>query len=66
VRVRTIKELGAVRPWFFPEEVLFSAIPPRAIDFLDDGLVIEYHRSPLIKTLRITVEETYSLQGEVL
>jgi hypothetical protein len=38
----------------------------RVIDFLDDALVIEYNRSPLVKTLRITVEESYSLQGEVL
>ena len=66
VRARTLEELGAVHPWFFPEEVLFSATPPRAIDFLDDALVIEYHRSPLIKTLRITVEETYTLRGENL
>lgn len=64
VRARTLEELGAVHPWFFPEEVLFSALPPRVIDFLDDALVIEYHRSPLIKTVRITVEETYTLQGE--
>ena len=66
VRARTLEELGVVRPWFFPEEVLFSAAPPRAIDFLNDALVIEYHRSPLRKTLRITVEETYTLQGENL
>jgi len=64
VRARTLAELGAVHPWFFPENILFSSRPPLAIDFLDDALVIEYHRSPLIKTLRITVEETYSLQGE--
>jgi hypothetical protein len=64
VRARTIEEVGAVHPWFFPEEVLFSAMPPQVIDFLDDALVIEYHRSPLIKTLRITVEETYTLRGE--
>jgi hypothetical protein len=64
VRARTLEELGAVHPWFFSEEVLFSARPPRVIDFVDDALVIEYHRSPLIKTVRITVEETYSLQGD--
>jgi hypothetical protein len=64
VRARTLAELGAVHPWFFSEKILFSSRPPLAIDFLDDALVIEYHRSPLIKTLRITVEETYSLQGE--
>jgi hypothetical protein len=64
VRARTIEEVGSVHPWFFPEEMLFSATPPRVVDFLDDALVIEYHRSPLIKTLRITVEETYTLRGE--
>ena len=65
VRARTLGELGAVHPWFFSEEVLFSSSPPRVVDFLDDALVIEYNRSPLVKTLRVTVEETYSLQGEV-
>ena len=64
IRARTREELGAVHPWFFLDDVLFSSVPPRVIDFLDDALVIEYHRSPLIKTLRITVEETYTLQGE--
>ena len=66
LRARTMEELGAVHPWFFPEEVLFSATPPRVIDFLDDALVIRYNRSPLVKTLRIAVEESYTLQGEAL
>jgi hypothetical protein len=64
VRARTLEELGAIHPWFFPEKILFSSTPPRVIDFLKDELVIEYNRSPLIKTLRITIEETYTLQGE--
>jgi hypothetical protein len=64
VRARTVEELGTMHPWFFPEEVLFSAAPPRAIDFLNDALVIEYHRSPLIKTLRVNVEETYTFGGK--
>jgi hypothetical protein len=66
VRARTLEELGAVHPWFFSEQLLFSSNPPRVIDFLDDALVIEYNRSPLIKTLRITIEEAYTLQGESL
>jgi hypothetical protein len=66
VQARTLEELGAVQPWFFPEEVLFSASPPRVIDFLDDALVIQYHRSPLSKTLRITIEETYTPGGKNL
>lgn len=66
VRARTLEELGAARPWFFLEKTLFSTRPPRVPDFLDDELVIQYERSPLIKTLRLTFEETYSLQGEEL
>ena len=59
VQARTLEELGATRPWFFPEEVLFSPTPPRVTDFLDDELVLEYDRIPLIKTLRVTVEEAF-------
>jgi hypothetical protein len=66
VRARTLEELGAIHPWFFPEQLLFSSRPPRVIDFLEDELVIEYNRSPLIKTLRITIEETHAPQGENL
>lgn len=66
VRAKTFAQIGAVRSWFFPEEVLFSSIPPRVIDFLDDALVIEYHRPPLVKRLRITVEESYTVRGENL
>jgi hypothetical protein len=58
VQAATIEELGANQPWFFPEEVLFSSAPPRVIDFLNDNLVFEYERPALIKTLRITIEET--------
>jgi hypothetical protein len=54
----SIEELGADKPRFFSEEVLFSEAPPRIIDFLDNDLVLEYDRPPLIKTLRIKIEET--------
>jgi hypothetical protein len=64
VRARTLADVGAVHPCFFPEEVLFSSAPPRVVDFLDDTLVLQYSRSPLVKTLRITVEESYTLEGE--
>jgi hypothetical protein len=60
VQAKTIEELGATKPWFFSEEVLFSADPPRVVDFLDDNLVLEYDRLPLIKTLRITMDETFA------
>jgi len=58
VQARTLEELGATRPWFFSEEILLSSSPPRVTDFLDDAIVFEYERIPLIKTLRVTMEET--------
>jgi hypothetical protein len=58
VEARSIEELGANRPWFFSEEVLFSTNPPRVIDFLDEDLVLQYDRPPFIRTLRIKLEET--------
>jgi len=58
VHATTIEELGATQPWFFPEEVLFSRTPPRVVDFLTRDLVFEYDRPPLVKTLRITMEES--------
>jgi len=66
VRARTLEQTGAVHRWFFPEEVLFSPVPPCVVDFLDDAFVIEYYRPPLIKTLRITIEESYTVRGEHL
>jgi len=57
VRARTIEELGAAHPWFFPEEVLFSDAPPYISDFLENDLILEYERPTLFKTLRITMEE---------
>jgi hypothetical protein len=60
VQAKTIEELGATKPWFFSEEVLFSADPPRLLDFLDVNLILEYDRPPLIKTLRITMDETFT------
>jgi hypothetical protein len=64
VRAQTVEQLGAVHPWFFSEAVLFSDTPPWVHDFLNDMLVIEYHRAPLRKILRITVEESYTLATE--
>lgn len=57
VEAKSLAELGAVHPWFFPEDVLVSSTPPRVTDFLDDALVLEYDRTPFIKTLCLTMEE---------
>ncbi|MGC8550341.1 MAG: hypothetical protein ACP5M4_11630 [Acidobacteriaceae bacterium] len=60
VRARTLEELGAVQPRFFSEAILFSEHPPFVTDFLDESLTIEYDRHPIIKTLRITMEESFT------
>jgi hypothetical protein len=58
VHSRTLEELGAVKPQFFSEAILLSDHPPFVSDFLNDALTIEYERHPIIKTLRITMEES--------
>lgn len=58
VQARTIEELGATQPWFYPEGVLFSEAPPLVADFIEDDLVLEYERPAMVKTLRIALEET--------
>jgi hypothetical protein len=67
VKARTLAELGATRPWFFSEDILFSTHPPQVTDFLDDSLTICYERVPLIKTIRVSIEESFapeSISGE--
>jgi hypothetical protein len=58
VQARTMEELGATQPWFYPEDVLFSEAPPLVADFLEDDLVLEYDRPAMVKTMRIAFEET--------
>lgn len=63
VHARTLTELGADQPWFFSEKILLSPSPPHVADFLDNELVIEYERPPLIKTLRVAIEETFAFDA---
>jgi hypothetical protein len=58
VRARTIEELGAVDPWFFNEQTLFSTRPPMVTDFLEDHLVITYERPRFRKTISIQITES--------
>ncbi|MBW4038979.1 MAG: hypothetical protein HIU91_08915 [Acidobacteria bacterium] len=60
VHAKTIHELGAVQPWFFTEDTLFADNPPFVSDFLDDAMVLTYNRPPLIRTIRITIEQSLS------
>jgi hypothetical protein len=58
IHTRTIGELGAIEPWFFSEEQLFSERPPHVTDFLDENLVLRYERIALHKVIRIHIEES--------
>lgn len=64
VRARSLKELGALSPKFFSEEVLFSERPPMLVAFLDECLTVTYTRPRLVKTLRLTVEEHYEPEAQ--
>lgn len=57
IRARTLAELGPVQPWFFSKETLFNQTPPYVTDFLDGDLTIDYTRTRLLKTFRVTIEE---------
>lgn len=59
VQARTLEELGANRPWFFPEDVLFSARPPLITDFLCGDLVVRWRRRAQRKVIRIMITEDF-------
>ncbi len=59
IRARTLAELGPIGPWFFPEQILFGPHPPYVSDFLDDKLNQEYIRPRMLKTLHVTIEESF-------
>jgi len=58
VRARTLEELGAVEPFFFGEKILFSARPPKVIDFLEDNLILTYERPRMRKTISLRIHES--------
>jgi hypothetical protein len=58
VHARTLEEMGAVEPFFFGEETLFAARPPRVIDFLEEDLVLTYERLRMRKTISVHIEES--------
>ncbi len=59
IRARTLAELGPTDPWFFSEQVLFSPHPPYVSDFLDEQLTQQYTRPRMLKTLHVTIEESF-------
>ncbi|HVJ07829.1 MAG TPA: hypothetical protein VM554_05555 [Acidisarcina sp.] len=63
VHARTLEELGANQPYFFPEEVLFSHRPPLVTDFLSVDFVVRWRRPPRRKVIRIEIREEFELSG---
>lgn len=58
VHARALEDLGAVEPFFFGEDTLFSTRPPRIIDFLEDDLVLTYLRPRMRKTISVHISES--------
>jgi hypothetical protein len=59
VEARSLKELGAVQPWFFPEDILFSRRPPAVSDFASEDFVLRWRRPVRRKVIRISITEHF-------
>jgi hypothetical protein len=59
VHARTLEELGASHPWFFPEQVLFQNRPPLVADFQRDKLLVRWRRPARRKVIRIAITEAF-------
>ena len=59
VEARSVKELGAVEPWFFSEEVLFGDQPPLVTDFTSEDLVLRWRRPVRRKVIRVVITEHF-------
>lgn len=57
VCVETLADLGAIGHKFFTEDILFSEQPPMVTDFLDEELVIRYHRPLQKRVMRVSIQE---------
>lgn len=58
VEARNIAEVGAVKPWFFDEQTLFSDRPPMVTDFHNAAIVLSYSRRRMVKRITLQIEET--------
>jgi hypothetical protein len=59
IHAKTLEELGATQPWFFPEETLFCRRPPAVRDFTSVDLVFRGRRPVRRKVVRITITEDF-------
>lgn len=65
IRARTLAELGPIGPWFFSEQILFGPHPPYVSDFLDEHLTQQYIRPRMLKTLHVTIEESFGPDASI-
>ncbi len=61
IQADTLEVLGANRPWFFSEELLFSRRPPLAVDFLADEFILRWNRPARRKVIRVSITEDFEL-----
>ncbi len=59
VHAKSLVELGAVQPWFFPEDILLGRRPPAVSDFMSDDLVLRWRRPVRRKVIRIAITEHF-------
>jgi hypothetical protein len=59
IEARSMEELGAIQPWFFPEDILLSRRPPAVSDFASDDFVLRWRRPVRRKVIRISVTEHF-------
>ncbi len=59
VHAKSLVELGAVEPWFFPEDILLGRRPPAVSDFMSDDLVLRWRRPVRRKVIRIAITEHF-------
>jgi hypothetical protein len=57
VYAETLAELGAIGHKFFAEDILLSDHPPMVTDFLDEELVLCYHRLLQERVMRVSIQE---------
>lgn len=62
VEARSLKELGAVQPWFFQEGILFSRRPPAVSDFASDDFVLRWRRPVRRTVIRISITEHFETE----
>lgn len=59
IHARSLQELGAQQPWFFPEQTLFSHRPPAVTDFLAEDIVLRWRRRARRKVVHVTITEHF-------